>query len=130
MEILQHILNLAASYPDLSAAVVGIALSMCATQFIKKQLPDDWSEGKYRRAVQLTGFITGWMFTHGAWVLFDHGASHFEKLYASAGCGFASPAVYSFLSAWLGHKYPWFDRVLSGRPKETPDAPVTPEPPK
>lgn len=127
MEIVNHILHLASDYPDLAAAAVGIAMSMFATQFIKKQLPDEWSDSKYRRAVQFVGFFTGWIFTHGAWVLFDHGASHFAKFYYSAGCGFASPAIYSFLSAWLGHKYPWFDRVLSGRP--TPEI-KSEQPPK
>lgn len=127
METLSHILHMATEYPDVAAAVVGILLSMFATQFVKKLLPSTWPDSKYRVVVQLTGFFTGWFFTHGAWVLFDTGASHFEKFYASAGCGFASPAVYSFLSAWLGHKYPWFDRVLSGRPKaEVPPSDQSP----
>jgi hypothetical protein len=123
MELLQKILNMASVYPDLTAAVVGIVLSMAATQFIKKLFPDNWSDHKYRVGVQLTGFFTGWIFTHGAWALFDHGASHFEKLYASAGCGFASPAIYSFLSAYLSKKYSWFETAFSGRPapkQETP----------
>ena len=120
-EMFEHVMQIVHQYPDFAAAVVGVFLSMVATQFFKNFLPDTWTDQRYRRWTQLMGFATGWFFTHGAWVLFDPTSSHFEKVYASMGCGFASPALYSFLSAWLSAKFPWFERTFSGRPQGQSD---------
>ena len=125
MDMVHSILHLFTEYPDVAAAFVGILCSLMATQFIKKMLPDSWSDETYRKVTQMVGFFTGWAFTHGAWVLFDPTSSHFERVYASAGCGFASPSVYSFVSQYMMHRYPWFDKVFSGRPHAQ-----LPEPPK
>jgi len=128
MDFIRDILGIFSKYPDVAAAVVGITLSMLATQFIKKLLPDEWTDSKFKKVTQMIGFFTGWIFTHGAWILFDPTSSHFEQVYASAGCGFASPCVYSFVSQYVMHRYPWFDRVFSGRP-QAPDV-KPPEPTK
>lgn len=117
-ETIRKYLELAGQYPDLCAGIMGVLMSMFATQFVKKALPDSLSEETYRRIVHLTAFVTGWIFGHGAWTLFDPHSSHFEKLYASTGCGFASPAIYSFISAYMKNRYPWFDKVFSGRPAQ------------
>ena len=116
MEIVHAILNTFSQYPDFSAGCIGISASILATQFIKRLLPDEWPERKYRKVVQIIGFVTGWFFSHGAWIIIDPSSTHFEKLYASMGCGFASPSVYAFVFGWLGHKFPWFDAAFSGRP--------------
>lgn len=119
MGVINYILGIAKEYPDLAAAMVGLVLSWCATQFFKKMIPDNISDGAYRRAVQGIGFVTGWGFAHGAWILFDPTSSHFEKFYASAGVGFASPALYSLAVSYLAEKYQWA-KGLSGRPSEEP----------
>jgi hypothetical protein len=104
-------------HPDLEAAVIGLLLSWCATQFFKKMLPDTWSEALYRRVTQTIGFITGWVFTHGAWHLLDPTASRFEHIYYSAGIGFASPAMYSLVVGWATNKWPGLESRMSGRPR-------------
>lgn len=114
-----HLLKLVSQYPDIEAAIVGISLSIGATQFFKQFIPDSVSDETYGKLCQLIGFVTGWVFAHGAWILFDHSSSHFEKLYWSAGCGFASPAVYSFLSGFLEHRFSWWDKYFGGRSKPT-----------
>jgi len=108
------------SHPDISAALVGLFLSWCATQFVKKQLPDGLSNEVFRRVTQIVGFVTGWFFAYGAWRLMDPTATRFEYLYYSAGIGFASPALYSLVVSYLANKYPWVEKVMSGRPTETP----------
>lgn len=113
------VLGIAEKYPDLCAAGVGLLLSWGATQSIKRLLPSSMSDDNYRRAVQGIGFVTGWIFAHGAWIIFDPTSSHFEKLYMSAGVGFASPALYSAVISYLAGKYQWA-KALSGRPSEDP----------
>lgn len=108
------------NHPDFAAALVGIFLSWCATQFIKKQLPDSLSEPTFRRLTQCIGFVTGWFFAYGAWRLLDPTATRFENLYYAAGIGFASPAVYSLVVSYFANKYPWVEKVMSGRPGQTP----------
>lgn len=106
------------AHPDFAAGIVGLFLSWCATQFVKKLIPDAWPTAKYRRAVQLTGFVSGVIFAHGAWILLDPTSTHFEKIYMSAGIGFASPALYSLIVPYLAGKS-WgaaIARALSGRP--------------
>jgi hypothetical protein len=112
------ILGIFTAYPDLAAAAVGLSLSWCATQFVKKQLPDEWPTPKYRRAIQVVGFFCGWGFTLGAWMLFDPTASHFEKFYYPAGIGFASPALYALIVPYLSTKWPRIGKALSGRPDD------------
>lgn len=116
MEWVNGILKAFSNYPDVAAAVVGVFISWCATQFVKKLLPDTWPEKKYRRAVQITGFVTGWGFAHGAWILFDPTSTHFERAYMSAACGFASPALYSLIVPYLATKWPRIGKAMSGRP--------------
>lgn len=122
MEWIDSILGAFSKNPDVSAAILGIFLSWCATQFFKKLTPAEWSETKYRRAVQVTGFATGLAFTHGAWMLLDPTSTHFERAYMSAGCGFASPALYSliipFVTAKFGAVGQAIGKALSGRPSE------------
>jgi len=120
VEHISGLLGLIAQYPDIAAAILGIFLSMCCTQFVKMFLPDSMPTPRYRLLVQLIGFVSGWVFTHGAWILFDPSSGHFERLYASAGCGFASPAIYSMLIPWLTSKWPAVGRALSGRPDAPP----------
>lgn len=118
-EYIQHILDLFKSHPVIAAGVIGVSLSMLATQGLKMYIPDEWTERRYRLATQTIGFFTGWFFTHGAWALFDPSSGHFERFYASAGAGFASPAIYAFMSSFVMHKFPWFDERFSGRPKSS-----------
>lgn len=113
------ILSIATKYPDLCAAGVGLLMSWGATQFFKKLIPATVSDTNYRRVVQAIGFVSGWLFAHGAWIIFDPTSSHFEKLYMSAGVGFASPALYSVVISFLAGKYQWA-KALSGRPSEDP----------
>jgi Na+(H+)/acetate symporter ActP len=118
MEMLEKVLFLATKYPDLVAAVLGISFSLAATQFFKKFIPDSWSDENYGKAAQLIGFVTGTLFAHGAWRLLDPSSNHFEKFYASVGCGFASPAIYSFAMGYLENKFKWFDKYFGGRQKD------------
>lgn len=104
-------------HPDLEAAVIGLLLSWFCTQFFKHMLPDSWSDAKYRRVTQVIGFVSGWIFTHGAWHLLDPTASRFEHIYYSAGIGFASPALYSLVVGWATNKWPGLEKRLSGRPQ-------------
>lgn len=105
-------------YPDLSAALVGLLLSWFATQFIKGLLPDMVPDIHYRRLVQGIGFGTGAFFAYGAWHLFDAKASAFEDIYYSIGIGVASPGLYSLVVPYLSNKFPWVEKVLSGRPNQ------------
>lgn len=118
MEMFEHVLQVLSKYPDLAAAALGIALSLVATQFFKKFLPDAWSDEKYAKAAQLIGFVTGTLFAHGAWRMLDPSSNHFEKFYASVGCGFASPAIYAFVNGFMENKFPWWDKYFGGRNKD------------
>lgn len=127
-QLIQKISDSFIAHPTIAAGIVGISLSMLATQALKMYIPDDWSSHKYLLTTQMIGFVTGWFFTFGAWVIFDTKASGFEKFYASASAGFAGPAIYSFVSSFVCHKFPWFDEKFSGRPKPatSQDKPVPP----
>lgn len=118
MEWVNGILKAFSNYPDVAAALLGLALSWSATQTIKKMLPDTWSDAKYRHAVQIVGFVSGWAFTAGAWRLLDPSAGHFERFYYSAGMGFASPALYSAIIPYIATKFPRVGKALSGRPSD------------
>ena len=105
------------AHPIMAAGIVGVALSMLATQGLKMYIPDGWTDRQYRLTTQIIGFVTGWFFTYGAWIIFDPKSSNFVKFYASASAGFAGPAIYSFVSSYIMHKFTWFDERFSGRPK-------------
>lgn len=116
MGTINEIIAFLSKNPDIMAAVFGLALSWCGTQWIKKLIPAEWSDGTYRRVIQVVGFVFGWIFTLGAWQLLDPTSTHLERLYYSAGIGFASPALYSLIVPWVSTKWPFIGKALSGRP--------------
>lgn len=109
-------LGIFAKYPDVTAAVVGLLISWFATQFLKTLIKDWVPDTRYRTYVRLIGFFTGWFFTYGAWRILDPTATTFASFYFSAGIGFASPALYSFVIPYLKVKFPFLEK-LSGRPE-------------
>lgn len=118
MGVLKDLVAFLMSYPDIAAAVIGLILSWFATQFVKKLLPGALPDDTYRRVIQVAGFVSGWLFTIGAWRLLDPTSMHFERLYYAAGIGFASPALYSLIVPYVSSKWPAIGKALSGRPSE------------
>lgn len=116
MTLVQYVMGLLNSYPALCAGVVGVLLSLCATQFFKTLLPPAWEDEKYKAHVRLIGFFSGWLFGYGAWKLLDPAVGAFGDMYYAAGIGLVSPTLYSILVPVAVKRYPFLEGVLSGRP--------------
>lgn len=112
-------LDLFSKHTDLTAAGIGLVLSWFATQFLKGMIKDEVPVIQYRRIVRAVGFVTGWFFAFGAWVVVDPTATRFENFFFSIGVGFASPGLYSIVIPLLKAKFPILEK-LSGRPDEPP----------
>jgi hypothetical protein len=106
--------------PQLSAGVVGVLLSLAATQVLKYLVPDTWTDYEYKATVRAIGIITGWFFGFGMWKILDPTAKSIVDLFWAVGVGFLSPASYSLLVPWICNKWPFMAKYLSGRPFDGP----------
>jgi hypothetical protein len=109
-------LELAHRNPQIAAGVVGVFLSIAATQFLKAFVPPSVPNERYKAYVRLIGFFAGWFFGYGAWRIFDPTGTKFADMYWAAGIGFLSPLTYSIVIPLLVKRWPYMDAVFSGRP--------------
>lgn len=111
-----QVIPYAGQYPQLAAGLVGVLMSLAATQILKYLIPSKWSDADYKHCVRVLGVLTGWFFGYGAWRLLDPKVGELGDFYWAIGIGFLSPTVYSLIVPLLVAKWPVLDKLLSGRP--------------
>jgi hypothetical protein len=114
--IFSTIIQYATQNPQLAAGIMGVMLSLAATQVLKYLVPASWTDTEYKSTVRVIGIVSGWFFGFGAWKLLDPTERTIGDFFWAAGVGFLSPAIYSLLTALIGIKWPAIEKYVSGRP--------------
>lgn len=117
MHWLDWFLALLTEHPVVSSVAAGPVGSFLITQTVKGFLPGDWTEGEYRRTVNLIAVLTGYLIVHESLTEVARAESPAFRQLLAWGAALATPTLYKLTIGLAASRWPTIDKVFSGRPR-------------
>lgn len=110
--MIQWLLNLVQTYPELLAISGGLVVAMMTTQGLYMWFyPERWTQRDCFQATAALDFLLCALFTSNLWHSLDHDKdSRLLISTVSIGLGLIAPIIHTVALKFVMHRYPWLDK--------------------
>lgn len=108
--MIDWLLHLAQTYPELIAISAGLIIPIAVTQMLYMfWYPVGWTQRECFQVTSVIDLLVCYCFTSALWHLLDPADHHKLIVVASIGISLCAPLVHSVGLRFIMHRYPWLE---------------------